>query len=351
MIRLSEPAESARHAFRPHPLLRNGHAMTIAGVKLPRFQRRFLAEEERFELRVDRSTSILVEAHWQPAEAPVAVLVHGLSGSAKSVYVVGAAQKAWAAGFSTVRINLRTCGGTEHLSSTLYHAGLSDDLEALVDWIARERRPAWIGLAGFSLGGSIVLHAAARWGAAPPDGVARLWVQSAPFDLEQTSAAMHRGGFNHVYVKYFLDDFRRSWKRKSRHHPDRWPRDGVRGIRSVRAFDDRWTAPSFGWKDAAEYYREASTTRILERVRVAGTVLHAEDDPFVPMCPEADRILARHPSLVYLETRHGGHNAFFGAHPAVVDGWRDRDRYWGENRMAQDFAAAAGLEAPGCCQS
>ena len=341
MIRHDDPAEAARHSFRPHPLLRNGHAMTIAGVKLPRFQRRFLASEQRFQVRVDATTTIVAEAHWQPREAPVAVLVHGLSASAKAVYVVGAARKAWAAGFSAVRINLRTCGGTEHLSSTLYHAGLSDDLEALVDWIARERRPAWIGVAGFSLGGGIVLHAAARWGGAPPDGVARLWVQSAPFDLEETSAAMHSGGFNRVYVKYFLDDFRRSWRLKSRLHPERWPRDGVRGIRSVRAFDDRWTAPSFGWKDAADYYRDASPMTVLDRIQLSGTVLHAADDPFVPLCPEAQQALRGHPSLELVETRHGGHNAFFGHQPAVTDGWRDLDRYWGENRMAQDFALAA----------
>jgi len=347
VIRRSDSAETARHAFRPHPLLRNGHAMTVAGVKLPRFQRRFLADEQRFEVRVDDTTTIVAEANWQPGDAPVAVLVHGLSGSAKAVYVVGAARKAWTAGFSTVRINLRTCGGTESLSSSLYHAGLSDDLEALVDWIARERRPAWIGVAGFSLGGGIVLHAAARWGAAPPPGVARLWVQSAPFDLEQTSAAMHRGGFNRVYVQYFLDDFRRSWRRKAGLYPERYPRDGLRGIRSVRAFDDRWTAPSFGWPDAAAYYRDASPTQVLERVRVPGTVLHAEDDPFVPMCPEANRILERHPSLAYLETRHGGHNAFVAARPVRTSRWRDLDRYWGENRMAEEFARSAGLAPAG----
>ncbi len=321
--------------------------MTVAGVELPRFAASFLAAEERRELRVGRHTRIRLDLHWQRQDAPVAVLVHGLGSDSRAPYVVGAAHKAWRTGFSVLRINLRGCGGTEAWSPGLYHAALSEDLEAAVDWVLRERRPPFIGLAGFSLGGSLVLHAAARWGDAPPAELHRLWVQAAPFDLEATSEALHRGGFSRVYVNYFMSAFRRSWRRRHRAFPDRYPRDGLRGIHSVRAFDERWTAPSFGWSDARSYYREASAIRVLDRVRIPGTVLHSRDDPFVPLTSAAEERLRAHPTLDLWVTEKGGHNAFYARRPAACSQWRDLDRWWGENRMVQDFARASGLRCAG----
>ncbi|TAH34358.1 MAG: alpha/beta fold hydrolase [Planctomycetota bacterium] len=319
-------------SFRPHPLLRNGHAMTVAGALLPRRLRGFLRRAQEFFLPVGSDTRVRIEAHWQPdPDAAVLVLVHGLGGHARKCYMAGTASKAWRRGLSVLRLNLRNAGGTEHLTPTLYHAGLSDDLEAAVEWLARERRPARIVVAGFSLGGSIALHAAARWGGAPPEGVAGLVTVSTPFDLAAASAAMHRGGLHRVYVRSFLASFRDSWKRKARHLPQHYPPDGMRAIRSIRDFDERWVAPAFGFAGAADYYQRASPLRVLDRVRLPVLVIHAADDPFVPLTAEARAAIASLPNLRLHETNHGGHCAFYGAEPAGGD----LDRWWAENRVVE----------------
>ncbi len=338
---IHEPDPATTPAFRPAPLLRHPHANTMLGVKLPRFLGAFRRAAEQRVIAVDATTRVRVEANWREAGAPLVVLLHGLSGSARVHYVVGAAARLWQAGFSTLRLNLRSCGGTEALTDSLYHAALTEDLEAAVAWAAAERAPSWTGLVGYSLGGSITLHAAARWGEAPPAGVSRLWIQSAPFDLHATSRSLHSGGWNRIYVQYFLRDFRAAWRRRTRLDPERFPADGMRGIRSVRDFDERWTAPSFGWRDADHYYDEASALRVLDRVRLPGVVLHAADDPFVPLGAEADAALRRHPSLALWRTERGGHVGFCGVRGAAAGGGRDPDRYWAEHRLAADFAAAA----------
>ena len=119
------PAEAS---FEPHPLLTNGHLMTIAAAW---WHRAFLlppAEDRLFT--VDTESKILGHCNWQEGkrrDAPVIALVHGLEGSSDSNYMRGIAEKAWARGFHVIRLNQRNCGGTELLTPTLYNSGRSND--------------------------------------------------------------------------------------------------------------------------------------------------------------------------------------------------------------------------------
>ena len=123
--------------FQPHPLLRNGHLMTIAAAW---WRRTFaLPEAEERLFSVDAESKILGHCHWQKdkrRDAPVIALVHGLEGSSDSNYMRGIAEKAWAAGFHVVRLNQRNCGGTELLTPTLYNSGMSGDYGAVLEELA-----------------------------------------------------------------------------------------------------------------------------------------------------------------------------------------------------------------------
>jgi len=139
--------------FRPHPLLKNGHTMTIAPVFLRRHFVLPHAEERCFQ--VDSDSRILGHCHWQNGkdrDAPVLVLVHGLEGSSTSNYMLGIAEKAGQRGFHVIRLNQRNCGGTELLTPTLYNSGMSGDYRAVLEELAKGEpewtvfNPSYIGL-------------------------------------------------------------------------------------------------------------------------------------------------------------------------------------------------------------
>ncbi len=150
-------------------MLRNPHAMTIAANFWPRTVPMLSKSVSRL-FDTEPGTQVRGECHWQqnPREHPTLVLLHGLEGSCDSSYMRGTGEKAWVAGFNVVRLNQRNCGGTEQLSSTLYHSGLSCDIHAVVlELIDRDGLPE-IFAAGFSMGGNLVLKMAGEMAARAP---------------------------------------------------------------------------------------------------------------------------------------------------------------------------------------
>ncbi|RPH75550.1 MAG: alpha/beta fold hydrolase [Nitrospiraceae bacterium] len=153
-------------SFAPAALLRNPHVMTVLPGRWPR--RALLAgvpTESRL-FTTESHTQLLGFCHWQPhrTACQTVVLVHGLEGSSESHYMRGIAAKAYRAGFNVVRMNQRTCGGTEHLTPTLYNSGLSQDYRAIAHELARVDGLNRIWLVGYSLGGNLVLKAAGEAG-------------------------------------------------------------------------------------------------------------------------------------------------------------------------------------------
>src|SRR5579863_3784647 len=168
-VKASAPRPGSRRAFcrkmrvrmvpfEPHPLLRNPHAQTLVCAFLPRSFPRLPRSTPR-EFETEPGTRIRGECHWQavPRERPTVVLVHGLEGSSESGYMLGLAERAFAAGWNAVRLNQRNCGGTESLTPTLYNSGLSGDYRAVLnELIERDLLPE-IFFAGYSMGGNLVL--------------------------------------------------------------------------------------------------------------------------------------------------------------------------------------------------
>ena len=324
--------------FYPHPLLRDRHVMTIAGAKLPRPMKLFVEVGEDLWFDVNEETRIRCEVHWQPRfDAPVMILVHGLSGSSASPYMIGTAQKAFDAGWTVLRLNMRNCGGTELETPTLYSAHLTEDLRTVMDWVLRTHAASPICVAGFSLGGSVALHTLAEYGDQPPSQLVAVATCSTPLNLVASTAELHTGVMNRFYMKLFLDGFVRSMRNKAQEYPELYPYDASRGYRDFYSFDSQWTAPAFGFKDANEYYTKASACRILHKVAVPGLLIHAEDDPFVPYNEKSMQAIEDSPNMRLLMTKYGGHNGFFGATASETEHWKDSDRWWAENRIVEYF--------------
>lgn len=283
-------------------------------------------------MEVAPASRLRLDCHWQaePTLRPTLVLVHGLEGSSESPYILGTAEKAWRAGFSVVRMNVRNCGGTENLTPTLYHSGLSGDLAAVVRHLVERQKQTEIHLAGFSMGGNMVLKLAGEWGAAPPAEVSSVAAVSPSLDLARSAEALEQPS-NFLYEWHFLRGLKARLRRKARLFPGLYRIEGLRRIRTVREFDDAFTAPHFGFGRAENYYRQASALPLLGRVAVPTLILAARDDPFVPFDSFREPALCENRDIMLLAPDCGGHVGFLARRHT------GEDRYWAENRVVNFF--------------
>jgi uncharacterized protein len=163
------PTSIRTGVFVPRRGLSGGHVQTVASFLI---KRRFhLPTPEERLIEVEPGVRVLCHCHWQPDRTRplTVVVVHGLEGSSDSQYMLGVTQKALAAGMNVVRFNQRNCGGTEALAPTLYHSGRSNDVAAVARELIARDGISRLALAGFSMGGNLVLKLAGEWGAqAPP---------------------------------------------------------------------------------------------------------------------------------------------------------------------------------------
>jgi uncharacterized protein len=180
--------------FTPRRRLRGGHWQTIAGNFMRREDSLPIAESQMVE--VENGVSLLCHSHWQAnaAEATTIIVLHGLEGSSISQYMIGVGNKAWAAGMNVVRMNMRNCGGTEEASSTLYHSGLSGDVDAVIKYFIAERGLQKIVCAGYSMGGNIMMKLAGEYGrdGSAPREVAAFASVSPALDLGPSCDAKQR---------------------------------------------------------------------------------------------------------------------------------------------------------------
>lgn len=329
------PAFSA-DPFIPRRLLRNGHLQTITGNFLPRNDRLPAAVPELIEVPRPRlsqiPTRVLCHCHWQPAEVravrPTAILLHGLEGSSDSQYIVGNANKLWRAGANVVRMNMRNCGGTEKLSPTLYHSGLSGDVAAVMNFFLCRESLASISLVGYSMGGNLVLKLAGELGREAPPELRSVVGVSPAIDLGPSATALHRPQ-NRIYERRFLRALLKRYRRKVRLFPNVYDPNRAEGIRSLRDFDDRITALYSGFASAEDYYYRAAAARVVSRVAVPTLIIHAKDDPFVTLTPQTAASIRANPNITFIETEHGGHCAFLASRTAEHDG------YWAEATLLQ----------------
>jgi predicted alpha/beta-fold hydrolase len=279
----------------------------------------------------------MAHCHWQPRPAahPTLLLLHGLEGSSLAHYMAGMSDKAWAAGWNVVRLNQRNCGNTEHLSRGLYHSGLTNDPRFVIDELLGRDGHTTIVVAGYSLGGNLCLKLAGEFGDAAPPGVKGMCAVSPTLDLARCVDALERPS-NAVYQWNFVRNLKARMRRKASAFPDSYSLEPLRRVRTVRQFDEAYTAPHHGFLNAADYYHKASAIRVVDRIRVPTLIMTAEDDPFVPPAPFSEPLVASNPNITVVVTRDGGHCAY------VERRTDDYDGYWAEREVLRFATASAG---------
>ena len=327
----------AAKPFTPHPIFKTGNAQTLAAWAWPRryrLERPPLDEERLFE--TEPGVKVLGHCRWQkerPKHATV-VIWHGMEGSASSIYMIATADKAFRAGFNVVRVNYRNCGGTEHLTPTLYHGGLSDDLRVVVNQLIENDGLNQIFLLGFSLGGNMVLKLAGEYGENVPSEVVAAGVVSPSVDL-QASAELIISRRNWLYHKQFMRSLKNRIRLKQKLFPDVYDLSRLPQIRNLREFDEEFTSRASGFLNAGDYYYRASSIRVVANIRIPTLIIHAEDDPFIPFDALRHADISDNPYIMLVATERGGHVAF-------ISSSTDEDRFWAENRVVEFFQLASG---------
>lgn len=326
--------------FTPRRFLNNGHLMTLAGNFLPRHWA--LPEPEELLVKVEEpieghpkygASHVLCHCHWQPSEVRserlTVVLIHGLEGSSNSQYVLGNASRAWAVGCNVVRMNMRSCGGTDRFSPAIYHSGCSNDVARVVDEIVAEHKVQSVALVGYSMGGNLVLKYAGHLGTRVAPILKAVVGISPLMDLAVSSSALHEPQ-NRFYEKHFLRSMIDRVRRKAGLFPGIYlpfyTSGALRRVHSMRDFDEEVVARFGGFAGADDYYYSVASSQFASQLSMPTLIIHSLDDPFIRMLPETRQKLIDNPHVNFIETHQGGHCAFL----APVEGY---DGYWAEKTL------------------
>ncbi len=312
--------------------LRSGHSMTVVPKFWPRWNGLSRLPVERRLFTVAPHTQILGYCHWQNnrMKAPTMLLLHGLEGSSESHYMVGLAAKGWKAGFNVLRLNQRTCGGSEALSATLYNSGLSDDFRAIVQELTVVDRLDRLWFVAYSMGGNVALKMAGEIGATLPS-LRGLMVVSPNIDPTQCVQALERPS-NRLYHDHFVKGLKARLMRKAALCPGRWDTTALAHIRTIRAFDDIYTAPDGGYRDVADYYNRSGARHVVGEIRIPTVIFTAQDDPFIPASMFEAPAIKSNPNITMVMPHYGGHCGFLQKRRP------GEDRFWVENRIMEQLS-------------
>lgn len=289
--------------FRSHWALTGGHRQTLAGAFFPGH-----LPDERAVIRhiplLDGDTLVVHDdcpPNWSNA-GPVAVMLHGLAGCHRSSYLVRMAAMLNANDVRTFRLDLRGCGAGVGLALKPYNAGCSDDLLAVLRAVIEWCPGSPVSLFGFSLGGNIVLKLLGEDLKRLPSELARAAAINPPIDLARCTYGLSRWPQRH-YDAYFVKQLLQRLHELQQRRSDFVPPSFVRTPRRLVEFDDQYTAPRSGFRDADDYYARCSAEQFLPAIQVPTLILTSRNDPLIPVA-SFERLTL--PANVRLHIAEGG---------------------------------------------
>lgn len=324
------PPDIGKRAFRyrPPPWLRNGHLQSVWPTL---FRKVAMAEPETEVLTTSDNDELHLDWYRQ-GNKRLAILSHGLEGHSRRPYMLGLTRALLTAGWDVLAWNFRSCGGVMNLQPRFYHSGATEDLDRVVrHGLSRDYRT--IFLSGFSMGGNLTLLYLGQQSERVDSRICGAVAYSVPCDLAGSADELAKPS-RKIYMQRFLRDLHVKMQEKARRFPDLIDVTGFENIRSFHEFDNRYTAPLHGFRDAADYWASCSALGKLKDIRVPSLMVNAADDPFLSLrCfPESRNLLGPH---VRLEApRWGGHVGF-------VEHARD-GYYWSERRAVAHIQSVVG---------
>ncbi|MEM9990931.1 MAG: alpha/beta fold hydrolase [Bacteroidota bacterium] len=309
--------------YRPPFLLRNRHLNTVFAPlfrrqKRPPFVRQRLTTKDGDFLDID----LLIADDTSPNQRLV-VLCHGLEGSSESQYVLALAKLFHADNWDVVALNYRGCSGEMNRLPQMYHSGMTSDLDMVIQHLEAPYQS--IGIVGISMGGNLSLVYVGEQSADISPKIKGLVAISVPTDLVAGVRQIMRP-INYVYEQRFLRSLLAKMRLKSKQYPAIFTTKKIKRVRTLYEFDDTFTAPLHGFKDALDYYTQCSSGRFIDQIRVPTLIINALDDPFLPSACYPQDAVQNNSYVDLLTPKYGGHVGFveFG-----------QSYYWEERRSLQ----------------
>lgn len=297
---------------RPWWLL-NAHLETIFPSVLRKVKMQHLPEYHEIETK----DGDFLELDYYPADSENLVIVsHGLEGNSKRPYVLGMIDIFLKKGWRAIAWNYRTCGTKINRSIRSYHSGFTQDLKEIIEF-ARSIDVHAIALVGFSLGGNLTLK---YLGENPDERVKAAVGISVPLDLHLAAMQIDRW-YNTIYSKRFLKSLKKKMQIKALKFPE-ISKDALPFVNSLIKFDDRFTAPIHGFRDALDYYQSCSSISVLHKIQTPTLIINALNDPFLTSGCYPYEILENHKYVHLITPQHGGHVGFYDE--------REPNRFWSE---------------------
>ncbi len=256
----------------------------------------------------------------------LALMIHGLEGSSNSKYIRSTVNFLNRNNIDVIILNLRGCSGYINKTFKAYHSGETGDLAFILQYIEQQYTYKNISLVGFSLGGNVVLKYAGEQKKNLLNKVSSVVAICPPCDLKGSSEILAKKS-NSIYMKRFLNTLISKSVIKSQMHPEQsLDIHQLKQSKNFKDFDGVFTAPSFGFKDAEDYWKKASSKQFLKDVQVPTYVLSAENDPFLSKSCIPYTIAKEH-AFLHLEVPK------FGGHIGFIDSWLPSKNTWCEERI------------------
>jgi predicted alpha/beta-fold hydrolase len=300
--------------FKAFPILKGSWANTI-GAKLLTSHAGPKGSAYHYLELSDGDKLVVAENHLPEtkADAPIAVLVHGLAGCYQSFYMNRLTKRFLSQGYRVFRVNLRGCGPGLGHAEKLYHAGRSKDVLEAIQWLAKRYPNSSIYQVGFSLGGNITLKMLGEFADELPDNLETAAAVSAPVDLGKSVDKLTQSKF---FENYFIDLIRKDFKKRKETFPHLNLPEIEKGIETLRELDDKYTAPMSGFKNAHEYYSTQSSVNFLDNIKTKTLIISAKDDPII--CTDSYAEIPDKENLEVVLTSNGGHVGFLGTKKGIL---------------------------------
>ena len=297
--------------YTPALPFRSGHIQTI----YPTFFRtasELSPTQER--LTTDDGDFVDIDYHFARPNGyseKLVVISHGLEGNSRKKYMLGMAARLIAAGWDVICLNFRGCSGEMNRLPRLYHSGVTDDLHTVLSHGLAAGGYRQAALIGFSMGGNQTLKYLGEDPALVPHQVIGCVVFSVPVLLADSGEVMNRR-INRLYMEYFMRGLHDKIRRKAMMFPKIYDPTGLESMITFAPFDDKYTGPVHGFKDARDYYQRCSSQQFLQAIEVPTLLVQAQDDPFLPPSCFPRRDAEQNPQLFLEVPEYGGHAGFIG---------------------------------------
>jgi predicted alpha/beta-fold hydrolase len=319
-------------SYRAPSWLPGGHLQTI----YPALFRRTARVTNRPE-RLELPDGDFIDLEWSDQGRPrLAILSHGLEANLQTGYIQGMAAALIRRGWDVLAWNFRGCGGEPNRLLRMYHSGATEDLHAVISHALTNHPADSIDLIGFSLGGNLTLKYLGERPAELSPRLHRAVAFSVPCDLACSSRQLALPS-NRIYMDRFLREMRAKIRAKNLIFPDQLDLTGLDRIRSFQEFDDRFTAPIHGFRDAADYWARNSCRQFLPHIALPTLLVNAANDPFLgDGCYPQEEAAAS--DIVHFESpATGGHVGFMS--PSA------RGEYRSETRAAEFLEGVSDSES------